>query len=62
MVVILNKDFADFLNSIDDNEIIKNSTKYISKSNFEDETEKMLYFNLAISKSMLEKYHQWLNS
>lgn len=58
----MNKSFNEFLKTIDDEEIIHNAPKYISKSSFSDESEKYLYFNLAISKTMLEKYHQWLNS
>lgn len=58
----MNKNFDDFLNAINDEEIINNAPKYISKSNFSDESEKYLYLNIAISKAMLEKYHKWLNS
>lgn len=62
MVVTLDKNFNEFLNTIDDEEIIHNAPKYISKSSFIDESEKYLHFSIAISKTMLEKYHQWLNS
>lgn len=58
----MDKDFNKFLNTIDDEEIIHNAPKYISKSSFSDESEKYLQFSIAISKTMLEKYHQWLNS
>lgn len=58
----MDKDFNKFLNTIDDEEIIHTAPKYISKSSFSDESEKYLQFSIAISKTMLEKYHQWLNS
>lgn len=56
------KNFNDFLKTIDDEEILRSAPKYISKSSFSDEGEKYLTFCLATSKTMLEKYHQWLNS
>lgn len=56
------KHFDDFLKTIDDEEIIRKAPNYISKSSFSDESEKYLHFSIAISKTMLEKYHQWLNS
>ena len=57
----MSKNFDDFLKTIDNENLIKNSTKYLSKSNYIDDSEKQLDFCVAISKSMLEKYHQWIN-
>lgn len=56
------KSFDDFLNNIDNERLVKNSMKYLSKSNYSDDTEKQIDLSVAISKSMLEQYHKWLNS
>jgi hypothetical protein len=58
----LNKDFNNFLSGIDNKQLILNSTKYLSKSSYSDDSEKQLDFSVAIAKSMLEQYHQWINS
>ena len=58
----MSKDFNEFLNTIDDKSILENIGQYISKLNFSDDSEKMIYLNLATSKALLDKYHQWLNS
>ncbi len=58
----MNKNFDDFLKTVNDEEILHSCSQYISKSNFNDESEKYLYTTLALSKSLVEKYHQWLNS
>jgi hypothetical protein len=61
-VIILDKDFNAFLSSIDNKQLMIDSTKYLSKSNYSDDSEKQLDFSVAIAKSMLKQYHQWLNS
>lgn len=59
---MLNKDFNEFINSINNESILHDCVKYLSKSSYNDDSEQQLDFSVAISKSMLEKYHQWLNS
>lgn|GEM_PF-5957769 len=58
----MDKDFNAFLSSIDNKQLMIDSTKYLSKSNYSDDSEKQLDFSVAIAKSMLKQYHQWLNS
>lgn len=58
----MNKDFNTFLSSINNKQLMIDATKYLSNSNYSDDSEKQLDFSVAIAKSMLEQYHQWLNS
>ena len=58
----MSKNFEEFLSTIDENKLILDLPKYVSKRNFSDESEKYLYSSLALSKSLLNQYHQWLNS
>ena len=59
----MTKSFEEFLESIDDNKVIQDFPKFVSKTtNFSDESEKYMYSSLALSKSLLNQYHQWLNS
>lgn len=66
------KDFNEFKNSFssDDlseicNEKIQKLNKLSEDMNFEDATEKLIWYNRSLSVSLifefLEKYHNWLN-
>lgn len=58
----MSKNFDDFLKTIDDKELIRESTNYMTNSIVTDEEEKELLYNVAIQKCLLNKYNQWLNS
>ena len=58
----MSKNFNDFLKTIDDKELLKESANYMATSIVTDEEEKELLYNVAIQKCLLDKYHQWLNS
>ncbi len=56
----MNKDFNDFLNTIDDKQIIREASNYMTTAIVTDEKEKELLYNVAIQKCLINKYHQWL--
>lgn len=58
----MSKNFDDFLKTIDDKELIRESANYMTTSIVTDKDEKELLCNVAIQKCLLNKYHQWLNS
>lgn len=58
----MSKNFDDFLKTINDKELIKESANYMTTSIVTDKEEKELLYNVAIQKCLLNKYHQWLNS
>lgn len=58
----MSKNFDDFLKTIDDKELIRESANYMTNSIVTDEEEKELLYNVAIQKCLLNKYNQWLNS
>lgn len=58
----MSKNFDDFLKTIDDKELIRESANYMTTSIVTDEEEKELLYNVAIQKCLLNKYNQWLNS
>lgn len=61
-MIILNKNFDEFLKTIDDKELIRKAADYMTTAIVTNEKEKELLYNVAIQKSLLNKYHQWLNS
>lgn len=56
------KNFNDFLQTINDRELLKEATNYMTTSLVTDEQERDLLFNVAIQKYLLDKYNHWLNS
>lgn len=58
----MNKDFNDFLKTINDEELIQTSSQYFPRKNYTDDSEKQIYFSIAIAKGLLREYHQWSNS
>lgn len=58
----MSKNFNDFLKTIDDKKLIRESANYMTTSIVSSEEEKELLYNVAIQKCLLNKYHQWLNS
>lgn len=58
----MSKNFNDFLSTIDDKELIKEATNYMTTAIITDDKEKELLYNVAIQKCLFSKYHQWLNS
>ena len=58
----MSKNFNDFLKTIDDKKLIKESANYMTTSIVSSEEEKELLYNVTIQKCLLNKYHQWINS
>ena len=58
----MSKNFDDFLKTIDDRQLLRESANYMTTAIITDEEEKQLLFNVAIQKCLLAKYHKWLNS
>ena len=58
----MSKDFNEFLKTIDDETLIQTSSQYFPRKDYTNNSEKQIYFSIAIAKGLLRDYHQWLNS